>query len=378
MEIETTYTPPELIAEIDDDAIHARMMENLPADIDKTAGGFAHDFTRPAALEKAELLVALNDAMQVFFPEWSYGGYLDMLASSSGLARKASTAATGVLTVTGVEGTIFPVGFRFCTPSTAIAANVEFETVEAVTIDGSGSAEVKIACIETGTVGNVPANCITLMSSPIGGVASITNEAATSGGTETETDDALRARIIEKDGNGESSFVGCDADYMRWAKEIDGVGSAVVVPEWKGVGTGTVKIIIMDANGQPTTDTLTQAVYNHIISPDKRDERLAPIGAILTVTTCSAVYINVSGEVLLEDGATIEAVKTAFEERLKAYFEEAKKEGAVRYTRVGSVLSETSGVLDYKSFTLNGGTSNVTIAVDDYPVVGTTTLMEAS
>ena len=68
METDTTYTPPELIAEVDDDVIHARMLENLPDDIDKTDGGFAHDFTRPAALEKAELLVALNDAIQVFFP----------------------------------------------------------------------------------------------------------------------------------------------------------------------------------------------------------------------------------------------------------------------------------------------------------------------
>ena len=88
METDTTYTPPELIAEVDDDVIHARMLENLPDDIDKTDGGFAHDFTRPAALEKAELLVALNDAIQVFFPEWSYGRYLDKLAASAGLMRR--------------------------------------------------------------------------------------------------------------------------------------------------------------------------------------------------------------------------------------------------------------------------------------------------
>lgn len=151
-----------------------------------------------------------------------------------------------------------------------------------------------------------------------------------------------------------------------------------MVPEWQGAGTGTVKLIIMDANGQPATEALIQAVYNHIISPDDRDERLAPIGAILTVTTCSAVSINVSGEVMLEDGATIEAVKAAFEEKLKAYFEEAKEEGSVRYTRVGSVLSETPGVLDYEPFTINGGVTNVAITVDNYPVIGTTVLTEAS
>lgn len=378
MEIDTTYTPPALIAEVDDDIIHARMLENIPGDIDKTEGGFAHDFTRPAALEKAELLIAINDAMQVFFPEWSYSAYLDMLASGAGLMRKAATAATGLLQITGVEGTVFPAGFRFCTPGTAIAPNVEFEALESATIDSSGGTTVRVACIETGTTGNVPANCVTLMSKPIGGVATITNENPITGGTETETDDSLRQRIIEKDRNNESSFVGCNADYKRWAKEVDGVGSAIVVPEWLGKGTGTVKLIIMDANGQPATSSLTKAVYDHICAPENEDERLAPIGAILTVATCSAVSINVAGEVILEDGATIMAVTAAFEERLKVYFEEAKAEGSVRYTRVSSVLSETPGVLDYNPITVNGAVDNVPITVDDYPTIGTITLTEAT
>lgn len=378
MEIDTTYTPPALIAEVDDDIIHARMLENIPGDIDKTEGGFAHDFTRPAALEKAELLIAINDAMQVFFPEWSYSAYLDMLASGAGLVRKAATTATGLLQITGAEGTVFPVGFRFCTPSTAIAPNVEFEALETATIDSSGGTTVRVACIETGTTGNVPANCVTLMSKPIGGVATITNENPIMGGTETETDDSLRQRIIEKDRNNESSFVGCNADYKRWAKEVDGVGSAIVVPEWLGKGTGTVKLIIMDANGQPATSSLTKAVYDHICAPENEDERLTPIGAILTVATCSAVSINVAGEVILEDGATIMAVTAAFEERLKVYFEEAKAEGSVRYTRVSSVLSETPGVLDYNPITVNGAVDNVPITVDDYPTIGTITLTEAT
>ena len=76
MEQGTTYTPPMILTDVDDDIIHARMLEALPNDIDKTEGGFAHDFTRPAALEKAEMMIAVNDAVQVFFPAWSYGGYL--------------------------------------------------------------------------------------------------------------------------------------------------------------------------------------------------------------------------------------------------------------------------------------------------------------
>ena len=43
-----SYVPPQILSDMDDDVIHARMLEALPDDIDKTEGGFAHDFTRPA------------------------------------------------------------------------------------------------------------------------------------------------------------------------------------------------------------------------------------------------------------------------------------------------------------------------------------------
>lgn len=380
MEIDTTYTPPALIAEVDDDIVHARMLENLPDDIDKTEGGFAHDFTRPAALEKAELLIAINEAIQVFFPEWSYAGYLDKLAAGAGLARKKATAAAGILSVSGVEGTTFEAGFRFCTPSTAIAPNVEFEVTQTTIIGDDGTAQVPVICTETGTVGNVPANSITLMSKPIGGVLKITNEKAITGGSELETDDALRQRIMERDRNNESSFVGNDSDYKRWAKEVDGVGTVVVVPEWQGTGTGTVKLIVMDVNGSPANDTILAAVYNHIISPANRDERLAPIGAILTVTTASPIAISISASITLESGADIAGVTEAFKAAMLRYFEEAKAESSVRYTRVGSVLSETAGVLDYSAPTLklNGGTDNIAITVDDYPTISSVVLTEAS
>ena len=40
------------------------------------------------------------------------------------------------------------------------------------------------------------------------------------------------------------------------AQEIDGVGSVIVVSEWEGAGTGTVKLIVMDMNGAPATHTI--------------------------------------------------------------------------------------------------------------------------
>lgn len=383
MESVTTYTPPDILSEMDDDAIHQTMMSNLPADIDKTEGGFAHDFTRPAAIELAEMMITLNEAIQIFFPEWSYGAWLDKLANGVGLSRHAATYATVTLTVTGAEGTTIPQGFIFSTTSTEDTENIEFETIEAATFGQAEREEelptlqIEARCTVAGTIGNVAPNSITLMATPMGGISSVNNPEAASGGTEQESDDDLIKRVTDLDLNADSSYVGNNGDYRRWALQVDGVGSANVIPEWQGKGTGTVKLIIMDSNGSPANPELIQQVYDHIMSPDDPASRLAPVGAILTVVTAEAISINVKAKVVLDEGANLQTVTANFKSRILAYFEEAKREGSVVYTRVGSALSETAGVFDYSDLTVNEGTRNISVTVEGYPTLGEVTLEEA-
>ena len=377
MENISSYVPPQILDDMDEDVIRSRMLESLPSNIDKTVGGFASDMVFPAAIEKADMLIVLNEIVKIFFPEWSYDLYLDMHARRESLTRRSATAAVGIVTVSGVSGTVIPEGFVFSTAATAIASNVEFKTISEATIPDSGALNITVECTQTGTVGNVPENSVTLMASPLAGIESATNPAPITGGTESESDDDLRTRIMEVDRQGEESFVGCDADYVRWAKEVDGVGTATPLPEWDG--PGTVKLIITDLNGQPANTALLEAVYEHIVAEgDRSASRKSPIGATLTVGTSKAVDIDITAYVALEDDADIDAVKTAYEARLINYFKEAKAESAVRHTRIGSVLSETDGILDYENLLLNGSTANIPIADDEYPSVKSITFVEAN
>ena len=384
MEKVTTYVPPEILSEIDDDATHQTMLSNLPADIDKTEGGFAHDFTRPAALEKAEIMLTLNEVIQLFFPEWSYGMFLDKIAARVSIARKKATYAETTLQVTGTQGTLIPAGFLFATTDAAGVESIEFEVVEDATIEEQGSVEVRVRCTQPGIIGNVPQNSISLMSSPISGISSVTNPESALGGTEEESDDELRVRVMERDRLGESSYVGNNADYKRWAKEVDGVGSVIVIPEWQGKGTGTVKLIVMDSSGKPASQSILTNVYNHIMAPDSPDQRLAPIGAILTVVTATVMSFSVSAKVMLTNGADIASVTTNFKSALRAYFEQVKDESIatdsstcyIRYTHVGRVLSQTPGVLDYTDLLINGGTENILVAQDKYPSTDNITFTE--
>lgn len=160
METTSSYTPPELLNDMDEETIHAKMLEVIPDTIDKTEGGFVWDFTRPAAIEKADAMIILNEIIKLFFPEWSSGDYLDKIGVVVGVTRRAPTAAEATLHVVGIAGTEIPEGFIFSTPATAISENVEFATVEAATLDSNGEADILVRCTETGTVGNVSAGRI--------------------------------------------------------------------------------------------------------------------------------------------------------------------------------------------------------------------------
>ena len=380
MELEdiSTYIPPEILDDTDEDIIHARMLSIIPDNIDKTEGGFVYDFTMPTAIEKADLMVKINEAVKLFFPEWSRDEYLDMLAADVGLTRRNATAAEVTLTATGPAGTIIPAGTVFSTTATLITENIEFASTEEVTIPESGTASIDVVCSETGIVGNVPANSIIMVADASIGIDEVTNGAAATGGTDEEDDESLRARIMAVDRSGELSFVGNDSDYIRWAQEVDGVGSVIVVSEWQGEGTGTVKLIVMDMNGAPATQTILDNVYEHIMSPDDPAARLANTEVKLTVETATALYLNIAATVQLDEDVSIDDVTTEFASRLRTYFEEAKADGSLRYTRVGRELSETNGIEDYSSLTVNSGVSNVTVAPDKYPVIQSLVITEAT
>ncbi len=363
------FKPPSFMQGQDFETIHKRMLDSLPADIDRSEGGFAWDFTGPVALEKAEMLeFQLLETLKLMFPAWAYGEWLDMHSQARGMARKPPNAATGALTVTGTPGTAIVAGTKFAAPAMGDSPAVEFLAVETSYIEGGGEVEIDIVAVEPGPGSNVPAGTITIITSSIDGISSITNAAPTTGGTLEESDDALRGRIDEADAASEASFVGSDSDYKRWSEEVPGVGTALIVPEW--AGPGTVKVVVIDANGQPANQTIIDDVYNHIMRPDDRLQRKAPIGATVTVVAPMAKDIDYTFALEMQPGETEEVVINRFKERLQGYYVEAKLEGVVRYSRIGALLSSTSGVKDYTDLTMNGDTENIIIDEDEYPVTG--------
>lgn len=356
--------------------VHALMKQVLPADIDMSPGGHAYNLTIATALVVAEVCeFVLPEVIKLIFPETSYGEYVDSHARGRALTRRPATRAIGELTITGNPNIVIPAGSLFSTAAVNDVPSVDYATQEAVTIPESGTATVYVECTSEGIIGNTTENTIVLVSSRLKGITSVTNEKPVTGGTEEENDESLIERIMEYDRSQGESYVGSAADYKRWAMEVPGVGEATVISAKDT--SGTVTIIVTDANGDPATQNLCTEVYNHIMKPDAPGERLAPPNAILVVEPPATMQISVKATVELTEDATLESVKTAYMARLALYLPEALDEKEVKYSRVWAELSATDGVNDLTGLqiglkvgnTVTYGTSNIPITTAQLPTV---------
>ena len=371
------FITPDFLSGCDVDTIHEKMMTLLPDDIDKTEAGFAWDFTRPAALIAAELLeFYIPEIIKLMFPQWSNGKYLDYLAKMARVERKAPNFATSQLKITGSPGTIIPTGTVFATPATSDSSSIEFAALEDAVIGDDGTVMVTVQALIAGTGSNVNAGTITLMSVPIDGINGVSNAEKATGGTEEESDDELRERILAANSSMDTSYIGNASDYKRWAEAVPGIGTVIIVPEW--AGPETVKIVALDANGEAANESLCKSIYEYIMQPDSPLDRLAPPNTILTVTAPTLVHITyqVSG-LSLDDGYEKDAVIKLITAKLASYYKTASDAGMVKYTQVCAAVSSTPGVSDYESLTMNGDTKNISIASDEYPYTDEVVVDEA-
>lgn len=364
------FRNPDFIANNSADEIHSRMMSNLPNDIDDMPGGFPYDFTKPAALEKDEFInYHLVRALMIAFPQYAWDDWLDLHGQQVHLQRHQPAKASGSITITGISGTEISAGTVFCTPATDTGPAIEFSVDDNCIIEESGIVKVGITAVEAGTKSNVKVNTISIMAKPIKGILSITNEEPITGGTNRESNDDYYDRIAAEYENS-MTYLGNDNDYIRWAKEA-GAGDCIVAGAWNG--SGTVKLVLVDGNGQPANEKLVKDVYNYIVSPNDRSKRLLPTAcAALTCVSATTAKISYTCTGLIyNDRTSIAQIKKDFEEAVKVIYSGAKNKNLLRYNDIRPLLSEISGVEDFETFLINGAMENIKLREEEYPETGT-------
>lgn len=155
-----------------------------------------------------------------------------------GLTRKAAIGASGAVAVTGVQGTVIPIG-------TALVRDddVEFRTTAAVAI-GVGATNVAVEELAGGVAGDTAAATVLRFVAPIAGVnaGAVVQAPGLTGGAAEEDDEALRARLLARIRT--PPHGGSKGDYERWALEVPEVTRAWVFPGWMGTGTVGVTFVM--------------------------------------------------------------------------------------------------------------------------------------
>ncbi len=364
------FTAPEFVEDNSPEEIHERMMKNLPADIDDTPGGFPYDFTMPAAIEKSDFIqYYLVRSLQIAFPQFSWGVWLDYHGQQVNLTRHKAKRAKGKLLLAGTAGTEIEKGTVFCVPATQYTPAVGFSTDDVCVIGDDGTVEIDITAVDDGPDSNVRADSIVIMEEPIDEITAITNPDPVKGGAAEESNDDFYDRIAEEYANSRT-FLGNDNDYRRWAKEA-GAGDCIVDPAFDG--PGTVQLVLTDTNGQPANEELIKMVYDYIVSPNDRTRRLLPTAcAELSCIPASAVIIDYICTGLLFDKEVTDITQIAinFEKAVKSVYAEAKAEGILRYNDVRPIISDIDGVEDFDEFLVNGDMKNISLQKKEYPETG--------
>lgn len=286
----------------------------------------------------------LDFLSRMFFPDTAEVEFLERWASVWGLARKAAEPASGEVTFTGIDGAVIAAG-------TALQRSdgSEYATDEEAVV-AAGVAAVSVTASEPGSNGNADAGAALTLVTPISGVNSVATIAAGgfSLGTDEESDEDLRARLLER--MKQPPHGGAEFDYVAWAKEVPGVTRAWCYPMELGIGTVTVRFMRDDDASAIPDSAEVAAVQSYI------DAR-RPVTAAVTVVAPVAAPLDFTIE-LTPDTPEVRAAVTA--ELADLLSREAEPEGTVLLSHIREAISTAAGEQNYVMTVPNADVAHAT------------------
>lgn len=313
-----------------------------------------------AAATEIYALYVYNDWLKrQSFPQTAEGDYLDSHGQMRGITRTAASRARGTLrfSIPQKSESDMPV---YADTACMTAAGMYYDTTEdAVIPAGSLSCDVTAVARTAGSAGNAAAGTITFMTAAPVGVTACTNPAAFTGGSDAETDEALRARILasyKRLPNGANT-----AYYEKEVLDMDGVAAVRVLPKKRGLGT--VDILVAADGGVPDK-ALLDAVKARL-------DRKREICVDIRVAAPETVTANVAVRIDVEDGYSFDAVKAQTERVVRGLFTGAMLGQNVRLARLNAAVFAVPGV---KNCAIDTPAADLAVGEDSLAVLGTLTV----
>lgn len=184
-----------------------------------------------------------------------------LVNADGSVGRKMATLTTGHATVVGLGGTTIPMYTQMEYAGTLMS----YETTEEVILAADDvPIPVSIRALDPGSLGNLETGVGLSILDPIEGLSTTAVVIELENGTDTETDDDLRIRVLER--IRQPPMGGALHDYIAWAKAVPGVTRAWSAVEM-GIGTITIRFMMdylrADNQGFPISediDTVTRYI----------------------------------------------------------------------------------------------------------------------
>ena len=343
--------------------IYTALLENFRQRIGKDVSHSCDLAVRLYAVAaQLEALYAQSDWVErQAFPQTAEEKYLDYHAEMRGLTRNPAVCAEGTMQFTVRNSAAEAVDI----PKGTVCLNgrgIRYETLASAVISvGETQVSVPARAVEPGAAGNTGGHTVLSMSVPPVGVVGCTNPAPFTGGEDAESDESLRARILDsyqRLPNGANA-----AFYETQAMLYPGVAAARAVGRARGIGT--VDVYIATTAGVPGSELL-QAVQKDLAQ--KRE-----IAVDVQVKAPKLQSVSVTLQLKATSDSDFETVKTAVQTAMQDYFTGERLGKPVLLSELYALLHKVPHLANYH---ILAPKADVTGEVATLPTLGALTVTE--
>lgn len=283
------------------------------------------------AEQLALLQQELETAQQQAFAQTATGQALEMHAAQRGLSRKQAVCASGTAVFSREEAAqadiTIPQGCFLTEPT----GSIRYATgQEAVLKAGQTQVEVPVRCQTAGSGGNVAAGRLSVMVTPVQGIAAVSNPQPILSGEDAESDQSLRQRLLDsyrQVTNGTNA-----AFYYDRAMSYPGVSSVRVLPRVDGVNT--VGLVL---HGPGVNEELLEQVETEL-------GQIKEINVDLTVEQAQQSAVSISFAIAVEDGYSFADVSPNCEQAVQHWMGQQKIGQPLYLAQLTRVILECEGV----------------------------------
>lgn len=323
-----------------------RMLDQIPADLDKRQSSVIYAALAAAAVEIYGMYTELWAVMKELFADTAGREYLIMRASERGLKPKPASYAV----LKGEFNQDIPLGSRF-----------SLETLNYTAQERIGEGIYKMECETIGEAGNSLFGTLI----PIEYISGLTRAELTElliPGEDEEDTEHFRSRYFSSLDS--QAFGGNIADYREKVTAIAGVGGVKVYPAWNG--GGTVKLVIINSEYAVPSTELVHAVQE-VFDPEPGDGKgygMAPIGHQVTVEAAQEIAISMVSTITYQTDYNFERCQEKIFSAIDIYLQELNRswqdssQTIVRVSRIESRLLDIEGILDVYDTKINGISGN--------------------